>query len=101
MTAREVVTNSGPLMVLSKLNILYLLTELYGRVRIPEAVYNETVVEGIRRGFSDAYTLRLFLDQNNWRSEGAIQVREASQLSLLTVAKKKRLLSRFPIMHCC
>ncbi len=40
---RPVVTNAGPLMVFSKLNLLHLLKELYGRVHFSKSVYDEVV----------------------------------------------------------
>lgn len=61
-----VVANAGPLMALAKLNLLHLLKQLYGRVLVPGAVYEEVVVEGLRRGFEDARTLQRFLNQENW-----------------------------------
>jgi predicted nucleic acid-binding protein len=64
-----VVSNAGPLMVLAKLNLLYLLKALYGRVRIAESVYNEVVTDGIRQGYEDARTLFLFLNQMRWKPE--------------------------------
>ena len=36
-----VITNSGPLMALAKLGLLYLLGRIYGKVEMPEAVYDE------------------------------------------------------------
>jgi predicted nucleic acid-binding protein len=35
---RVVVSNAGPLMALSKLNLLHLLKELYGFVHVPRSV---------------------------------------------------------------
>lgn len=64
-----VVSNAGPLMVLAKLNLLHLLQELYGRVHIARSVYEEVVTAGIRQGYEDATTLRLFLDQTGWKPE--------------------------------
>lgn len=64
-----VVSNAGPLIVLAKLNLLHLLKELYGRVHIPRSVYDETVTEGLRRGYDDARTLSLFLEQMGWSAE--------------------------------
>ncbi len=61
------VSNAGPLMVLSKLNVLHLLKQLYGEVLIPQVVYQETVINGTRLGFTDAYTLKLFLTQTHWK----------------------------------
>lgn len=61
-----VITNAGPLIVLAKLNLLHLLVSLYGKVQVPVAVYQETVVEGIQRGFVDAHTLQLFIQQQSW-----------------------------------
>ena len=57
----SVVTNAGPLIVLTKLNLLHLLKQLYHHVSFPDAVYQETVEEGLRRGYEDARLLRLFL----------------------------------------
>jgi predicted nucleic acid-binding protein len=65
--AINVVSNAGPLMVFSKLNILHLLKGLYVRVELPLSVYRETVSVGIRRGFTDAQVLNSFLMQNEWK----------------------------------
>jgi predicted nucleic acid-binding protein len=54
-------------MVFAKLNMLHLLKYLYQQVSFPYAVYKETVEEGLRRGFEDARTLRLFLQHNQWK----------------------------------
>jgi hypothetical protein len=61
------VTNSGPLIVLAKVNHLHLLPSLYGEVIIPQAVFREAVVVGRARGYADAETLRAFLDDQGWR----------------------------------
>ncbi len=65
--ALTVVSNAGPLMAFSKLNILHVLKDLYGRVEFPFSVYRETVGIGIRRGFADAQILNSFLIQNKWK----------------------------------
>jgi len=72
--ALNVVSNVGPLMVFSKLNVLHLLKELYGRVEFPLSVYRETVSTGIRRGFADAQILNSFLLQNNWKPVREIEM---------------------------
>ena len=69
-----VVSNAGPLMVFSKLNILHLLKELYVRVEFPLSVYRETVSTGIRRGFADAQILNSFFIQNEWRPAKDIEI---------------------------
>lgn len=68
MTAPTVVTNAGPLMVLSKLNLLYILKHLYTNVHIPRSVYEETVVKGVQHGYEDAKTLQTFLSQQQWKA---------------------------------
>jgi len=60
-----VLCNAGPLIALGKLNRLELLAELYGLVRIPRAVYDEAVTQGLALGMSDTHTIRLF-----WRAQG-------------------------------
>lgn len=72
--AINVVSNAGPLMVFSKLNILHLLKELYGRVEFPLSVYVETVSDGIQRGFSDAHVLNSFFIQSGWRPVKNIKI---------------------------
>lgn len=64
-----VVSNAGPLMALSKLNLLHLLKELYGVVHIPRSVYREVIGEGLRQGYEDARTLKHFLEQVAWEPE--------------------------------
>ena len=72
--ALNVVSNAGPLMVFSKLNVLHLLKELYGRVEFPFSVYRETVSAGISRGFADAQILNSFFLQNNWKPAREIEM---------------------------
>ena len=48
------VTNTGPLIVLAKLNHLHLLPALYGEVIVPHAVYRESIAVGQARGYHDA-----------------------------------------------
>ncbi len=68
-TGVTVVSNAGPLMALSKLNALYLLRALYGRVHIPRSVYDEVITAGIRQGYEDARRLAFFLRQEEWLPE--------------------------------
>ena len=64
-----VVSNAGPLIALAKLGRLALLNQLYSRVLIPEEVYQEVVVNGMRLSAPDADVVQFFIDQ------GQIQVR--------------------------
>lgn len=84
-----IVTNAGPLMVFSKLNLLHLLETLYGHVIIPDAVYHETVVMGIRRGFPDARTLRLFLDKHDWVFQEPVDLPEEIEALRLDRGEKE------------
>ena len=49
-----VVSNASPLIIMSKLGQLTLLPQLYDQVLIPQAVYEEVVVVGLRDGHTDA-----------------------------------------------
>jgi predicted nucleic acid-binding protein len=60
------VINSGPLIVLAKLNHLHLLHHLYQEMLVPQAVYHETVTVGHQRGYPDADVLRAFLLKMGW-----------------------------------
>lgn len=58
-----VLSNAGPLIALSKLNRLTLLSELYGTVLVPRTVEGEVVTA---QGRPDALTARLFLQHYRW-----------------------------------
>jgi predicted nucleic acid-binding protein len=62
------VTDAGPLIVLAKINHLHLLLSLFGNVIVPPAVYHETVVVGLQRGYADAEVLQTFLNGVGWHS---------------------------------
>lgn len=67
MSKSVVVSDSGPLTVFAKLNLLPLLPELYGRVLITESVYTEVVTVGLVNGYEDAARIRLFWSQMGWQ----------------------------------
>jgi predicted nucleic acid-binding protein len=64
--APQVICNAGPLIVLGKLNRLDLLAALYSEVVLPEAVYDEVVRQGMRRGDADARIVRAFWRRQQW-----------------------------------
>jgi predicted nucleic acid-binding protein len=72
--ALNIVSNAGPLMVFSKLNVLHLLKKLYGRVEFSFSVYRETVSAGISRSFADAQIPDSFLLPNNWKPAREIEM---------------------------
>jgi uncharacterized protein len=61
-----VLANSGPLMVLGKLNRLDILAEMYEVVETTRAVYDEVVTQGQARGMADALAVRLFWQRRSW-----------------------------------
>jgi predicted nucleic acid-binding protein len=65
----KVISNAGHLMVFAKLNLLYLLPELYGKVLYTDSVYRELVIEGMHQGYEDARMLKTFLERENWLPE--------------------------------
>jgi len=78
-----VVTDAGPLIALAKLNLLHLLKLLYIRVEIAEAVYDEVVTNGLRRGREDARVIQQFLSQEQWVTSAiASPVLGASEIRL-------------------
>lgn len=58
-----VVSNTSPLIWLSKIGKISLLKELYGEVVIPEEVYRESVERGLQEGFSDALVIKEGVNQ--------------------------------------
>ena len=57
----KVFSNAGPLMALGKLGQLELLYRLFGPVGLPTAVYQEVVIRGSQRGYSDALLIEMAL----------------------------------------
>jgi len=66
------VVDSGPLMALGKLNSLYLLRGLFNKILISKGVYGEVVVKGLKRGSTDAYAVKIFME----REKRVIEIRE-------------------------
>lgn len=58
-----VAPDSSPLMWLSKVGRLTLLKLLYGRVTIPQEVYEETIERGVAEGFSDALVIKEAMEE--------------------------------------
>ena len=58
-----IVSNTGPLIWLSKVGRITLLKKPFGEVIIPEEVYREAVEKGLREGFSDAYAIKECIEQ--------------------------------------
>lgn len=65
------VTDSGPLIALAKLNHLRLLPAIYDLVLVPQAVYDEVITVGLRRGYPDANIADAFLRRMKWRPVAA------------------------------
>lgn len=55
--------NSSPLIILSKLNKVSLLKEIYPKVEISEGVYEEVVVKGLEKNLSDALIIKDYIDK--------------------------------------
>lgn len=83
------VSNSGPLIVLSKLNLLFLLKKLYTKVEFPQEVYKETIVNGLQKGYPNAKTLSLFLQQNDWNFKKVINIPNQIKNANLDLGEKE------------
>jgi len=70
-----IVSNTGPLIWLSKIGKIMLLKKLYGEVIIPEEVYREAVEQGLTEGFSDALVIEDGVGQG-WIKISTLNVRE-------------------------
>jgi len=58
-----IISNTSPLIWLSKIGKIALLKKLYGEVTIPEEVYKEAIERGLEERFSDALVLKEGVDQ--------------------------------------
>ena len=86
-----VLSNAGPLIALSKLNRLTLLSELYGKVHVPRTVQGEVISA---EGRPDALTARLFLQHYQWPIlEASPDVLNAYQPPVVLDAGERELLA--------
>ena len=69
------VSNTSPLIWLSKIGKIVLLKKLFGEVVIPEDVYKEAVERGLQEGFSDALAIKECIDQG-WIKISKLSERE-------------------------
>ena len=60
-----IISNSSPLIYLSKLNKLELLRKLFSKIIIPKQVYEEVVVKGRENKFLDYLKIENAIN-NNW-----------------------------------
>ena len=70
-----IVSNTSPLIWLSKIGKIALLQKLFGEVIIPEEVYRETVERGLQEGFSDTLAIKECIDQG-WIKISKLDERE-------------------------
>lgn len=49
-----IISNSSPLILLAKINKLDILEKLYGKITMPQEVYNEVIIKGKNENYSDA-----------------------------------------------
>ena len=70
-----IVSNTSPLIWLSKVGRITLLKKLFGEVIIPEEVYKEAVERGLQEGFSDALAIKECVDQG-WIKISKLNERE-------------------------
>ncbi|MEM3726311.1 MAG: DUF3368 domain-containing protein [Candidatus Bathyarchaeia archaeon] len=70
-----IVSNTSPLIWLSKIGKITLLKELFGEVIIPQEVYIEAVEKGLQEGFSDALAIKERIEQG-WIKISKLNERE-------------------------
>lgn len=70
-----IVSNTSPLIWLSKIGRIALLKKLFGEVIIPEEVYIEAVERDLKEGFSDALAIKECVDQG-WIKSAKLNERE-------------------------
>ncbi len=60
----KIVINSSPLIFLSKIEKMHLLTELFDEIFIPSTVFHETVTRGKEKMMEDAFVIENFINEN-------------------------------------
>ena len=77
------VSNTSPLIWLSKIGRITLLKELFHEVIIPDEVYKEAVERGLHEGFSDALVLKEAVD-DGWIKTSKLTKREVALCRKIT-----------------
>ena len=57
-----IISNSSPLILLARINKLGIIKEIYKKIYIPKAVYNEVIVRGKEEKYSDAFIIERAVD---------------------------------------
>ena len=57
------IVNSSPLIICGKLNKINIFLKLFKEIEIPEAVYQEVILEGLENKFEDSLILKNYLDK--------------------------------------
>lgn len=70
-----IVSNTSPLIWLSKIGRITLLKKLFGDVVVPDEVYREAVERGLQEGFSDALAIKECVEQG-WIKISKLDERE-------------------------
>jgi len=78
-----VVSNTSPLIWLSKTGKISLLKELFNEIAIPEEVYAEAVERGLKEGFSDALVIKEAVDQG-WIKTSKLAKKETALCQKIT-----------------
>ena len=60
---KQVVSNSTPLIFLAKIGKLDLLERIFSKVYISDAVFNEVIIKGKEKGYSDAFLVEKFVEK--------------------------------------
>lgn len=58
-----VISNSSPLIHLTKLGKIEYFLDMVNEIKIPEAVYKETVIKGKEMNYSEAFTIERCIDE--------------------------------------
>lgn len=75
MEKAKIVSNSSPLIILSKINYLHLLEKLFGEIIIPKAVYNEVIQDSkSKKGSKEILELI---------NSGTIQIKQVKNINLV------------------
>jgi hypothetical protein len=70
----KVISNATPLIVLSKINKLYLLNELFGEITVPEEVYKEVIIYGRDKIGVESLKEAQWIKQEKIKDELAVEV---------------------------
>ena len=86
------IINASPLIISGKLNKIGILKKIYGDIEITKGVYQEVVINGVKKNSSDAFIIKEHIDNKDIKIVGLIEkfIDKAKKLLLFIILMQEK-----------